>query len=271
MSERDLARPFPVPDAPVRLEPWLASVGTVFAEIRGHDSGCTSYGVQVDGVRWFVKAAYGADRAQLAGARRVHAVLSHPAVVPLVAAFALADEGHAVVHPWVDGEILNDPFAPGALPHAAPSSALNRFRALPLAQVLAAYDVVLDAHLAVREAGLVAVDFYDGCLIHDFDTGTTRLVDLDLYAPPYVLDVDRQFGSSRFMAPEEWRRGADVDARTTVFTLGRTGFQLLCGPGGDEATFRGDDRRRHVLERATAHDPAERFADVDDLVAAWRG
>lgn len=262
---------FPAPDTRVRLEPWLASVGTVFAEIRGHDSGCTSYGVEVDGARWFVKAAYGADRAQLDGARHVHAVLNHPAVVPLVADFAVADDGEAVVYPWVTGEILTDPFAPGALPHADPCSALNRFRALPLPRVLGAYDVVLDAHLAVREAGLVAVDFYDGCLMHDFDTGTTRLVDLDMYTPPYVLDRDRQFGSGRFMAPEEWRRGATVDARTTVFTLGRTGFQLLCEPGGDEATFRGDDRQRAVLQRATEPEPDDRFPDVGALIEAWRG
>lgn len=264
-------RAFPVPEEPVRLEPWLASGGTVFAEIRGHDSGCTSYGVEVDGARWFVKAAYGADRAQLEGACRVHAVLRHPAVVPLVADFEVADGGRAVVHPWVTGEVLNDPFAPGALPRTDPCSALNRFRGQPLPRVLAAYDVVLDAHLAVRAAGLVAVDFYDGCLMHDFETGRTSLVDLDLYRPAYVLDLDRQFGSSRFMAPEEWRRGATIDARTTVFTLGRTGFQLLCEPGGDEGTFRGDDRRRQVLERATADDPADRYADVDELVAAWRG
>lgn len=264
-------RGFPVPDGLPDLEAWLESVGEVFAEIRGHDSGCTSYGVRVDGVRWFVKAAYADDRAQLDNARRLHRFLRHPAIVPLVADFPVAGEGHAVVHPWVDGEVLNDPFAPGALPHAHASSALNRFRALPLDRVLATYDVVLDAHLEVREAGLVAVDFYDGCLVHDFATGATRLVDLDLYSPPYVLDLDRQFGSGRFMAPEESRRGATVDARTTVFTLGRTGFQLLCDPGGDEATFRGDARQRAVLERATAVEPGDRYADVADLVAAWRG
>ncbi len=262
---------FPLPVGAPDLETWLADVGTVFAEIRGHDSGCTSYGVEVTGDRWFVKVAYGADRAQLDGALRVHAALRHPAVVPLVADFAVAGDGHAVAYPWVSGEILNDPFAPGALPYAHPDSALNRFRAQPLQRVLAAFDVVLDAHLAARRAGLVAVDFYDGCLMHDFATGTTRLVDLDMYAPPYVLDLDRQFGSSRYMAPEEWQRGATVDARTTVFTLGRAGFQLLCAPGGDEATFRGDDRQRSVLERATAEARADRFPDVVDLVTAWRG
>lgn len=262
---------FPIPAGAPDLEPWLASAGVVFAEIRGHDSGCTSYGVEIDGTRWFVKAAHGEHRGQLDGARRVHAVLRHPAIVPLVADFAVAGDGRAVVYPWVDGEILNDPFSPGGLPYRDPCSALNRFRALPLPQVLGAYAVALDAHVAVRAADLVAVDFYDGCLMHDFGNGRTRLVDLDMYAPPYALDLDRQFGSSRFMAPEEWRRGAAIDARTSVFTLGRAGFQLLCEPGGDEATFRGDDRQRRVLERATAEGPGDRYTDVDDLVQAWHG
>ena len=54
----------PAPDGPVDLEQWLDGVGQVFAEIRGHASGCTSYGITVDGTRWSVKAAYGEDRRQ---------------------------------------------------------------------------------------------------------------------------------------------------------------------------------------------------------------
>ena len=35
------------------------------------------------------------------------------------------------------------------------------------------------------------------------------------------------FGSSRFMAPEEFERGALIDERTNVFTMGRTAAVLL--------------------------------------------
>jgi hypothetical protein len=62
-----------------------------------------------------------------------------------------------------------------------------------------------------------------------FAARAIHLVDLDGYRPPYTLDRERQFGSSRFMAPEEWQRGATIDERTTVYTLGRAAFVFLGG------------------------------------------
>ena len=48
------------------------------------------------------------------------------------------------------------------------------------------------------------------------------LVDLDEYRQgPFTVEVDRLPGSDRYMAPEEWERGATIDERTTVFNLGR--------------------------------------------------
>ncbi|WP_312847812.1 hypothetical protein [Streptomyces sp. WAC06614] len=85
--------------------------------------------------------------------------------------------------------------------------------------VHAALDTILDAHLAVEDTGLVAVDLYDGCMLHDFEEGRIRLCDLDEY---------RQ-GHSRWTPtgspapagtwpPEEFVRGSVIDIRTTVFT-----------------------------------------------------
>ncbi len=260
----------PVPDGAVDLEQWLAGVGQVFAEIRGHDSGCTSYGTTVDGTRWFFKAAYGVDRHQLWAAIRMHARLRHHAVVALAADFQVARDGHVLVYPWVDGDNLNDPYVAGSGPATDPGSALNRFRALPLAEVLAAYDTLLDAHVAVADAGLVAVDLYDGCLVYDFEARRLHLVDLDLYRPPYTLELDRQYGSRRLMPPEELARGSRIDQRATVFTLARLARHLLCGPGGDEQTFRAGPARLRESERATRRDPRERHHDVRSFVAAWR-
>ena len=120
--------------------------------------------------------------------------------------------------------------------------------------------------MTAAHAGLVAVDFYDGCLLYDFDAGQVHLVDLDLYAPgPYLLERDRQFGSSRFMAPEEWQRGARVDQRSTVFTLGRTARVLL----GEEGAWRGGSHLEAVVARATRRDPEARFGSVPAMQSAW--
>jgi hypothetical protein len=73
-------------------------------------------------------------------------------------------------------------------------------------------------------------------------------------------------GSTRYMAPEEFTRGATVDERTTVHVLGRTGQHLLDSPAG----WRGDAAQAEVLQRATRPDPADRFPTVAALLAAWR-
>lgn len=251
----------------------LATCGNVFATITGHDSRNTSYGVAIAGGRWFVKHANAGDTdaiGELESAIRFHAAVRDTAIVPLVAVVHASD-GVAIVHPWRDGEALNDPFAPGALPPTDPKSAFARFRALPLPELLAAVGAVFEAHIAVARAGFVAVDFYDGAVMYDFAARAIHLVDLDGYRPPYTLDRERQFGSSRFMAPEEWQRGATIDERTTVYTLGRAAFVFLGGERGDPSPgcWRADARRHAVARRATAALPADRFATVAELHRSW--
>jgi serine/threonine-protein kinase len=262
---------------PLPLEDYLGRVGSVFVALRGHDSHNISFGVDVDGDRYFVKYTEheGALR-YLHGAVTFHAAVQHPAIVPLVGTITPA-AGFAVVHPWRDADVLNDAFAPnpeGALPRDDPRSTFARFRALPIDDLLRALDSIFDAHRAVAQRGFVAVDFYDGSILYDFARNEVYLCDLDTYCPgPYVLDVDVQFGSSRFMAPEESQRGAKIDERTTVFTLGRTAFVFLSrGLLGeqDEESWRTSAALYAVARRAVRRDPANRHASVAEFVTAWQ-
>ncbi|GGY12359.1 serine/threonine protein kinase [Streptomyces hiroshimensis] len=252
------------------VEAHLERIGTVFASFRDQDSGCVSYGVRLPGgERWFVKegTSDGARRS-LCRAWAFHRAVSHPVIVPQVHRIAVRGNW-AVVMPWHDGEVLYHPTTGGTADRTAPGSAMARFRALPLSLVMRAWDRILSAHLAVEEAGHVAVDFYDGALLYDFTGDTMRLVDLDEYRPgPFVLEADRLPGSRRFMAPEEYERGATIDARTTVFVLGRAA-RLLLDAGDDERAWRGGPARLKVLHRATRADPGERFASVRRFAAAW--
>ena len=108
---------------------------------------------------------------------------------------------------------------PQAHDHAAP---FQRFRSLPLSDLIPGLDVVFDFHRFAAELGWVAVDFYDGAMIYDFTMQTLRLIDLDNYRDrPFTNEMGRMFGSTRFMAPEEFELGAIIDEVTTVFTMGR--------------------------------------------------
>ncbi|MGW7264704.1 serine/threonine protein kinase [Streptomyces sp. NPDC054842] len=253
------------------VEPYLGRVGEVFTAFREQDSGCVSYGVRLlDGQCWFVKEAVtdGARRSLERG-WAFHRAVRHAAIVPQVHRIAVRDTW-AVVMPWRKGEVLCHPAGTGQRDRTSPHTPMARFRALPTADVLRAFDRVLDAHLAVEGAGHVAVDFYDGALLYDFAGGVAHLVDLDEYRPgPFVVEEERLPGSRRYMAPEEFERGAVIDARTTVFTLGRTA-RLFLDAGDEERAWRGTAPQLAVVERATRQDPAERYEDVAAFTAAWR-
>ncbi|WP_369246788.1 serine/threonine protein kinase [Streptomyces sp. R41] len=254
------------------VEPYLGRVGEVFRAFGEQDSGCVSYGVRLlDGARWFVKEAV-TDRARHSLARgwAFHRAVRHSAIVPQVHRIAVRGGGWAVVMPWREGEVLYHATRGGSRGRTSPDSPMARFRALPTGRVLRAFDRILDAHLAVEAAGHVAVDFYDGALLYDFARDAIHLVDLDEYRPgPFVLEEERLPGSRRFMAPEEFVRGAVIDTRTTVFTLGRTA-RLLLDAGDEERAWRGTPAQQTVIVRATRTDPADRFENVHDFATAWR-
>jgi hypothetical protein len=237
------------------------TVGDAFVVFDAQDSGCLSYGVERDGRRWFVKTAVRPEaRASLVRAAALHAAVRHPAIVSPAAVLDGTD-GPTLVYPWRDGEVLN-----AATVRGLDRSALSRFRGLPVDEVERALGTILDAHAAVAAAGWVSVDLYDGCFLYDFDAGRMRLIDLDEYRPgAFVLDSERLPGSRGYMAPEEFVRGATIDERTMVHTLGRALHHLLDSAAG----WRGTDRQRAVIARATDPAPDRRHPTVDALSADW--
>ena len=137
--------------------------------------------------------------------------------MPLEAVVAASD-GIAVVYRWFDGELLRS----RADRRDDPAEAHSRFRALPLAKGATALDSVIDLHVVLERAGWIAGDFYDGCLMYDFDARVIKVIDLEAYhRGPYINEVGRLPGSTSFMAPEEYTKGAAITASTTVYNLGR--------------------------------------------------
>ncbi|MGI8693856.1 MAG: hypothetical protein ACR2JK_13315 [Geodermatophilaceae bacterium] len=261
-------------DADVEL--FLTDVGEVFAEFRQQDSGCQALGLRVEQDRWFVK--FSVEQHAVPSLRRaaaLHREVEHPSVIPLRNVISLRNvsgsrSGLALVYPWVDGEVLYGAPGGGATQRLDAAGAHARFRALPVEEILASLDAVYDAHVAVAASGFVAADLYDGCLIYDFPARRTWLCDLDEYRRgPFVLDQDRLPGSTRFMAPEEFRHGATIDQRTTVFNLGRAA-QVLLDEGDLQGRFRGGAVLAAVAAQATERDPAGRYPSVAEFVDAWR-
>jgi serine/threonine-protein kinase len=252
---------------------YLAGMGEVFAFFGPdtQDSGNLSFGVRVGGSRYFVKTTdpearvyldFPARVALLRNAAELNGRCTHPAL-PQLLNVVESPAGPMLVYEWVAGELLR---AHGKAPDSAP----QRFRALPVTEILQALDRLYSLHEVLARAGYVAVDFYDGCLIYDFVSRDLHVVDLDGYHPgPFENRMGRMFGSSRFMAPEEFELGALIDQRTTVFNLARAAAVFLADGSLDPEQFQAGRALHQVILQACQRRPSERFESVESFHAAW--
>ena len=257
---------------------YLNAVGSVFAvfDERSQDSGNISYGVQTAQGRYFVKTAGYPDDPNpfLSHAERVsllrNAILlrrscNHRTLPPLHQVIE-SPTGPLLVYQWVDGELVRV----DAAIRNDPQSTFQRFRRLPPHEIIRALNFVYELHYQLAQLGWIAVDFYDGCMIYDFDHRDLHIVDLDNYCTaPFVNEMGRMFGSSRFMAPEEFERGAHIDERTNVFTMGRTAAVLLSDGTLERRPFRGSDALYEVVRRACCKDTEKRYDSMTAFFAAW--
>lgn len=258
----------------------VAGAGTVLATFdRTQDSGNVSWLVDTPDGRLFCKSAGDIDSpprapmpyfdhegrvALLRNAVDVARSCSHPALAVLRTVIETAT-GPLLVYDAAPGELINVPKAH----RDDPTSAYRRFAGATAETRLRVFDQLLDAHVALAHAGWVACDLYDGCLIVDDDRLT--LIDLDSYhRGPFTNTMGRMFGSTRYMAPEEFERGATIDLRTTVFTLGRLMWHFGTGLTEDVADFCGTPAQAEVVRRAWAPRPSDRWADPARFAAAWR-
>ena len=270
--------------------PFLARYGRPFCVFDRNDSGNLSFGVENEsGARYFVK---------IAGARTKNAVITpaqavenlkravplydemrHPHLIELVEHFAYKKYYAAVFH-WARGECLYDHWNFDRYAKTGQPKPFDRFRALPLDKRLRAFEAVLSFFETVEAARYVSVDFYLGSVMYDFEADAVTLCDIDFFLKmPCENTMGRMWGQIRFMAPEEWQRGAALDARTNVYRLGAAAFVFL----GEKETMhpgRGLDRSAEAWEagpalyeaalKAAAPAPEDRYASVAEFLAAWR-
>ena len=247
-----------------RLTPQqiLEACGRIFTRFDQQDSGNISFGVKIAGQRYFVKTAGApasvglplshAERvALLANAERLARSVHHPALAEFMGSCE-STRGPMLFYMFARGEHLHEPRER----REDPASAGQRFLCLPFEERHAVAVTLLELHVALADRGWVAGDFYDGCLIYDFAAKRLTVFDLDHYHQgPYENTMGRMFGSTRFMAPEEFEKGRTIDERTTVFNLGRV-ISMYLG-----------ERAAPVARRACAQQPRQRHASVGELVA----
>ncbi|GAK12418.1 protein kinase [Geomicrobium sp. JCM 19039] len=238
---------------------WLKKHGRVFKVWDEQDSGNLCFGVERNGVRRFIKYA-GAKPlkfignpedavARLEKAKLRYEFMKHANLVRLVHHEKVGD-GYMLEFDWIEGVSLRK----------------YSFETLPLHERLHMLTNIFTFHEHVEKKQFVAVDFYDASMIYDESSQTLKVCDIDLYEKiPYTNEMDRLWGSSRFMAPEEFQIGEELDARTNVYRMGATAFVLL---GKDQSLAESPIHK--VAKRAMSKRKEDRFQTVKAFHDIWK-
>jgi tetratricopeptide (TPR) repeat protein len=153
---------------------------------------------------------------------RVLAGLSHPGIVRVVA-FGQLDEGHPyVAMEWLDGEDI---------------AQRQKRSPLTLGQAVAVGAHVADALAYAHSVGIVHRDIKPSNVIlvgskagHDWPI-ESKLVDFGVASAEdaRLTRTGAIIGTPAYMAPEQARGDAEVDARADIYGLGATLFEMIAG------------------------------------------
>lgn len=274
---------------------WLEKEGSVFSCIDQTGSGCISFGVKKDNNKYFYKIAGAKTLGAEIGCKEsiellkkavsIYKEIKHPNLIELVKEFEI-NEFYVVVYKWAEGECLFDHWN-FDLYKKNPRliTPIMAFKNLPIEKKLNAIEVLFDFMETVIEAGYVAVDFYDSSIMYDFYNDHLTICDIDLFEKqPWSNQVGEDyFGTKRLKAPEENKKGAIIDEKTNMFTLGAIICDLLSDVKNKKERYetgmfimnnRDDycfnDESYEILKKATDYNRENRFNTIKEFHEEWR-
>lgn len=248
---------------------FLSEYGKVFKVFDDQDSGNICFGTEKDGRRYFIKFA-GAKTAEYDG-EPCDAVSRLKATVPIYENLRHKNlieymdskeigNGFAMIFKWEDGECMGRMY---------PESH-RRFMLLSNDIKLKVFADILDFMKYIAERNFVAIDFYDGSIMYDFENERTIICDIDFFRKsPAVNDMGRMWGSSVFMSPEEFEKGAVLDEITNVYMLGAMAFALFDNYKRDLKSWSLNKNLYNVAMKATSDDRNNRYQSVEELIDEW--
>ena len=248
---------------------FLEKYGTVFKVYDDQDSGNICFGLEKGGT-WYVLKFAGAPTvrggvsaaeaiANLKPTEPIYRDLAHENLIRLIDAGEMGG-GYGMVFEWTDAICMGRMYP---AQHKA-------FMALPAETRLQIFEDIVRFHLYAAEKGYAAVDLYDSTVMYDKEAGRAILCDIDFYRKaPFINEMGRMWGSSRFMSPEEFTLGAVIDEKTNVYTLGAMAFALFadCSRKAEDWTL--SPALYAVAKKATSDDRNERYVSLAALLEAW--
>lgn len=248
---------------------FLKKYGKVFKVFDNQDSGNICFGIDSGRERYFVKFA-GAPTAEYQGELQ-DAVSRLKATVPIyqdirhdtLARFLFAEEvgrGFVMVFEWADGTCMGKQYEDGH----------RSILALPVQEKISIFQRIAAFMQCVARSGYVAIDFYDGSILYDANTRKVTVCDMDCFRKsPCINDMGRMWGSSRFMSPEEYEKGAVIDEVTNVYNLAQMAFSLFTDSDRQERNWPLSKESYAVLLKATSAAREDRFPSIADFIFDW--
>lgn len=248
---------------------FIQQYGKVFKVYDDQDSGNICFGVQNGENRYFIKFA-GAPTEQYTGIPEdaierlkatvpVYQDLAHYNLIKFIKAEDIAG-GFAVIFEWADGECMGRQY---------PVSR-QKFLKMPYSTRLNVFNEILFFHKHVIKQGYIAIDFYDGSIMYDFNTKKTIICDIDFYSKtPYINKQGRMWGSSRFMSPEEFEQGAAIDEVTNVYLMGATAFALFADYGRTIEKWKLSSELYKVALKAVNNERSQRQQSIQQFIDEW--
>lgn len=248
---------------------FMKEYGTVFKIYDDQDSGNICFGTEKDGQRYFVKFAgapteqYSGDPAdaiaRLKATLPVYSALQHTNLIELVEAKDISG-GFAMVFKWATGNCMGRMYP----------AQHKKFMALPVQDKLNVFADILDFFEYIASQNYVAIDFYDGSIMYDFECGKTTICDIDFFRKqPCINDMGRMWGSPLFQSPEEYQLGAVIDEVTNVYTIGATAFALFGEYNRTRDKWQLSDELFEIAARAVNDDRTKRQQSIRQLIDEW--
>ncbi len=276
---------------------WINSIGKVFTVFSQNDSGNISFGVDNGVEKYFIKVA-GLKTARsvcstkeavdsLKAAVQVYEEIEHPNLIKLVSHYAVGNI-YVAIFKWVEGDCLFDywNFERYSIdPQIIPPQ--RRFKQMSIEKRIKSAEALFSVLEAVSKSNYVAVDFYDGSIMYDFNTDTTTICDIDFFRKnPTFNDMGEDYwGTKRLKAPEEYIYGAVINEATNVYTLGALLFSSYFGNYTDDDIAKRYERNAFapcayeswelnkesfdVAKKATAIQRSERYETIGEFHIAW--
>jgi len=251
---------------------FISKYGKVFKVFDDLISGAICFGVEKEGKRYFLKFA-GAKTVEATGQYLDDVVmalkvtvpkykdLKHPLLVNQIDAQEIGS-GFLAVYDWFDGEGCG----------WMHPEAQKRFLALPNEDKLRVYDGMLEFHAHVINCGYIAIDFNNGTILYNFDTGNFAFCDIDFYAKhSQITGWSGIWGDPFLKSPEECRGYSVVTEVSNVYAMGATAFYLFADSDKElPEKWTLSEGLYKVAKKAINEKRSERQQTIKEFIDEWK-